>query len=194
MLPGIHRIVCKDQRILFKLVILHYFDNEIQEVAVKVWWCSTHRRYCDWLHGHSLGKHAGCVHHAHTDSQGQPWFIDEQQSLGLTNGRPVRELFTNYLELDRLSDVLLLLQGANFLTGHILQSECVDEYVPLLLVYAPCFADVFCFFSVRKKIWDNRFRERLNGFSWNFYQTIPGKMEFATSCRRLANGECWWFA
>ena len=24
----------------------------------------------------------------------------------------------------------------------------------------------------------------------NFYQTIPGKMEFATSCRRLANGEC----
>ena len=34
----------------------------------------------------------------------------------------------------------------------------------------------FCFFSVRQKIPDNRSRERLNGFSWNFYQTIAGKM------------------
>jgi len=60
-----------------------------------------------------------------------------------------------------------------------------------------CFRDFFLFFpffSVRHKIPDNRSRERLNGFSWNFYQTIPGKMVFATSCRRLANGECWWFA
>jgi len=45
----------------------------------------------------------------------------------------------------------------------------------------------FVFFFVRKKIWDNRSREWLNGFWWNFYQTIPGKMEFAMSCRRLAN-------
>ena len=34
---------------------------------------------------------------------------------------------------------------------------------------------VFLFFSVRQKIWDNRSRERLNGFSWNFYETIGGK-------------------
>jgi len=42
-----------------------------------------------------------------------------------------------------------------------------------------CFADVFLFFlffSVRQKIWDNRSREQLNGFSWNFYQTIAGYM------------------
>ena len=46
-----------------------------------------------------------------------------------------------------------------------------------------CFTDVFwgfflffSAFSVRQKIWDNRSRERLNGFSWNFYQTIAGKM------------------
>ena len=49
---------------------------------------------------------------------------------------------------------------------------------------------VFCFFRP-PKLWDNRSRERLNGFSWNFYQTIPGNMDFETSCRRLANGECW---
>jgi len=34
----------------------------------------------------------------------------------------------------------------------------------------------FCFFPVRHKIWDNRSRERLNGFSWNFYQTLAGNM------------------
>jgi len=49
----------------------------------------------------------------------------------------------------------------------------------------------FCFFPrfflSTTKIPDNCSRERLNGFSWNFYQTIPGKIEFATSCRRLAN-------
>jgi len=45
------------------------------------------------------------------------------------------------------------------------------------------FLFLFCFFSafsIRQKIWDNRSRERLNGFSWNFYQTIAGKMEFAS--------------
>jgi len=50
-----------------------------------------------------------------------------------------------------------------------------------------CFFLFFFCFSRPPKIWDNRSRERLNGFSWNFYQTIPGKMEFSTSCRRLAN-------
>jgi len=45
-----------------------------------------------------------------------------------------------------------------------------------------CFFLFFLFsvFSVRQKIPDNRSRERLNGFSWNFYQTIAGKMEFAS--------------
>ena len=38
------------------------------------------------------------------------------------------------------------------------------------------FSVFFLFFSVRQKIPDNRFRERLKGFSWNFYQTIAGKM------------------
>jgi len=57
---------------------------------------------------------------------------------------------------------------------------------------------VFVFFRP-SKIWDNRSRERLNEFSWNFYQTIVGKCSFKRraaawrkSCRRLANGECWW--
>ena len=53
-----------------------------------------------------------------------------------------------------------------------------------------CFTDVFLFFFAfcsfllfpfATKIPDNRSRERLNGFSWNFYQTIAGKMEFASS-------------
>jgi len=43
----------------------------------------------------------------------------------------------------------------------------------------------FCFFCP-PKLWDNRSREQLNGFSWNFYETIPGNLEFETSCRRLA--------
>jgi len=37
----------------------------------------------------------------------------------------------------------------------------------------------FVFFRFATKIPDNRSRERLNGFSWIFYQTIAGKMEFA---------------
>jgi len=51
-----------------------------------------------------------------------------------------------------------------------------------------CFTDVFfvffafcsLLFLFATKIPDNRSRERLNGFSWNFYQTIAGKMEFAS--------------
>ena len=62
-----------------------------------------------------------------------------------------------------------------------------------------CFFSVFfCFFSVHQKIWDNSSREWLNGFSWNFYQTIGGDCSlkrraaaWRKSCRRLANGECW---
>jgi len=52
---------------------------------------------------------------------------------------------------------------------------------------------VFLFFFHPSKIWDNRSRERLNGFSWNFYQTIRGKCSlkrraaaWRKSCRRLA--------
>jgi len=37
------------------------------------------------------------------------------------------------------------------------------------------FCFFFCFFSDRQ-IWDNRSRERLNGFSWNFQQTIGGNV------------------
>jgi len=46
-----------------------------------------------------------------------------------------------------------------------------------------CFTDVFFVFlpfPFAIKIPDNRSRERLNGFSWNFYQTIAGKMELAS--------------
>jgi len=46
-----------------------------------------------------------------------------------------------------------------------------------------CFTDVFfCFlpFPFATKIPDNRSWERLNGYSGNFYQTIAGKMEFAS--------------
>jgi len=42
--------------------------------------------------------------------------------------------------------------------------------------YRCFFLSLFCFFPFATKIWDNRSRERLNGFSWNFYQTIAGKM------------------
>ena len=59
----------------------------------------------------------------------------------------------------------------------------------------------FCFFFRSPKLWYNRSRERLNGFSWNFHQTTGGKCSlkrraaaWRKSCRRLANGECWWFA
>ena len=47
---------------------------------------------------------------------------------------------------------------------------------------AICFTDVFSvffsFFPSVIKIPDNRSRERLNGFSRNFYQTIAGKCSF----------------
>jgi len=45
-----------------------------------------------------------------------------------------------------------------------------------------CFAVVFVLFFLffvffrPPKLWDNRSRERLNGFSWNFYQTIGGNV------------------
>ena len=42
-----------------------------------------------------------------------------------------------------------------------------------------CFLFVFLFFFVfshSPKLWDNRFRERLNGLSWNFHQTIGGNV------------------
>ena len=35
---------------------------------------------------------------------------------------------------------------------------------------------VFFVFFRPSKIWDNRSRERLNGFSWNFHQTIGGNV------------------
>jgi len=62
-----------------------------------------------------------------------------------------------------------------------------------------CFAVVFfcflfCFFFRPPKLWENRSRERLNEFSWNFHQMIGGKCSlkrraaaWRMSCRRLAN-------
>jgi len=38
------------------------------------------------------------------------------------------------------------------------------------------FFSVFIFFSVRHKNTRQPFSKRLNWFSWNFYQTIAGKM------------------
>ena len=38
------------------------------------------------------------------------------------------------------------------------------------------FVFVFCFFFRPPKLWDNRSWERLNGFSWNFHQTIGGNV------------------
>ena len=86
----------------------------------------------------------------------------------------------------------------------ILPDICISFTQPPMRLYRICFTDVFfcflffLFFFRSPKIWDNRSQERLNGFPWNFYQTIPGKVEFATSCRRLANdselvyaGLCW---
>ena len=63
-----------------------------------------------------------------------------------------------------------------------------------------CILFFFCFFLFffrPPKLWDNRSRERLNGLSWNFHQTIGLKCSlkrrataWRKSCRRLANGEC----
>jgi len=63
-----------------------------------------------------------------------------------------------------------------------------------------CFAVVFfwffCFFCFFRppKLWDNRSREWLNGFSWNFHQTIGGECSlkrcaaaWRKSCRQMAN-------
>ena len=65
--------------------------------------------------------------------------------------------------------------------------ETADEAVAYM--FYRCFFCFFCFFSVRQKIWDNRSRERLNGFSWNFYQTIPGKwsLKRRAAAWRMAN-------
>jgi len=56
------------------------------------------------------------------------------------------------------------------------------------------FSVYFLFFFRPPKLWDNRSRERLNGFSWNFHQTIGGECSlkrraaaWRKSWRRLAN-------
>ena len=74
--------------------------------------------------------------------------------------------------------------------------------VYVLQMFFFCIFCIFCFlfFFRPSKIWDNRSPERLNGFSWNFYQTIGGgecslkrrAAAWRKSCRRLANDECWW--
>ena len=52
-----------------------------------------------------------------------------------------------------------------------------DAYMFYRCFFLVCF---FCFFPFATKIPDNCSRERLNRFSWSFYQTIAGKMEFAS--------------
>jgi len=73
----------------------------------------------------------------------------------------------------------------------------VYKCIHLAIIYYDFFTSVyvlqifFCFFLLffcPPKIWDNRSRERLNRFSWNFYQTIPGKWSLK---RRAA---AWWMA
>ena len=66
--------------------------------------------------------------------------------------------------------------------------------VVVVVVYA-MFYGFFCFFlfffllfPFTTKIPDNRSRERLNGFSWNFYQTIAGKMEFCVAVPKWGLG------
>jgi len=46
----------------------------------------------------------------------------------------------------------------------------------LQMFFVFCFFCFFLFFFRPSKIWDNRSRERLNGLSWNFHQTIGGNV------------------
>ena len=52
-----------------------------------------------------------------------------------------------------------------------------------------CIYVVQMFFFRPPKLWDNRSRERLNGFSWNFHQTIWGKcsLKRRAAAWRMAN-------
>ena len=79
----------------------------------------------------------------------------------------------------QISDRLSLMRQVTMHSRFYATADEADAYM-----FYRFFLFFLFFFSVRQKIWDNRSRERLNGFSWNFYQTIPRKMEFATSCRR----------
>ena len=46
----------------------------------------------------------------------------------------------------------------------------------LQLFFFVFFGFFFCYFFRPPKLWDNRSRERLNGVSWNFHQTIGGNV------------------
>jgi len=78
----------------------------------------------------------------------------------------------------------MLKVNSNLLNDDIIISVSLFNYClfthPPPLGGADAYMFYRCFFSVRHndsaQIWDNRSRERLNGFSWNFYQTIAGKM------------------
>jgi len=62
-------------------------------------------------------------------------------------------------------------------------------------MFYKCLFCFFCFFSFffvffRPQNTRQPFSGTAERIFMKLYQTIPGKMEFATSCRRLANGEC----
>ena len=56
-------------------------------------------------------------------------------------------------------------------------------------MFCSCFFVFFFVFFRPPKLWDNRSRERLNGFSWNFHQTIEGKcsLKRRAAAWRMAN-------
>jgi len=66
-------------------------------------------------------------------------------------------------------------QQAHIIYATIDEADAYMFYRCFFLLFSVSFV-LFCFFPSVKKIPDKRSRERLNGFSWNFYQTIAGKM------------------
>jgi len=138
--------------------------------------------------------------------------------LWLSNGMciwPVTSSATTWYWCDSLVDFIAGVEKTCPIFSS-LSCECVGYIIFMELVclrnHLPgrqmriCFAVVFfvfcfLFFFHPPKLWDNRSRERLNGFSWNFHQTMGGGCSlkrraaaWRKSCRRLANGECWCFA
>ena len=63
----------------------------------------------------------------------------------------------------------VIILSFKFITSFIYATA--DEAIAYM--FYRCF---FAFFLGPSKKWENRSRERLNGFSWNYYQTIAGKM------------------
>jgi len=104
------------------------------------------------------------------------------------------------LPLEKQLDLFLLLFGIYLRNRLPVGGGCV-YVLQMFFVFFSFLFFVFCFFSVRQKYETTVFRNGWTDFHETFTKWYRGKCSlkrraaaWRKSCRRLANGECWWFA